>query len=192
VSFSEPPSGGTRAKGNALIGGPGRVSSITVSNAGAGYTSVIVVTIGAPSISGGVQATATATVEGGEIKGFVITNPGSGYNIVPSVTITDEGGGTGGVGTAVLSETDSGQVTGVVITNPGSGYVLAPSVFFSGGGGSGAIAAAEIDTATVSDSVTFTLAGSSSSLNGTYSGVWKSNTDTCSVETSGTVTLSRL
>ena len=80
----------------------------------------------------------------------------------------------------------------MVMTNPGTGYVLAPSVWFSGGGGSGAIATATIDTATVSDSVTFTLAGSSSTLNGTYSGVWKSSTGTCSVETRGTVTLSRL
>jgi hypothetical protein len=44
----------------------------------------------------------------------------------------------------------------------------------------------------VTDSVTFTLTGSSSSLTGTYSGVWKSTTSSCASNTQGTVTLSRL
>ena len=192
VSFSAPPSGGTRATGNAIIGGAGRISSITVTNAGSGYTTNISVAIGAPNISGGTQAIATATIASGEIVGFVITDPGSGYNIAPSVTITDSGGGAGGVGTAALSETDAGQVTGVVITEPGSGYITAPIVSFYGAGGKGAVATAAIDTATVTDSVTFTLTGSSSSLAGNYSGVWKSTDSSCASQTQGTITLSRL
>ena len=192
VSFSWPSSGGSRAKGTAVIGGAGRIGSITVTNAGSGYTSNITVVIGAPSISSGTQAIAVATLESGEIVGFVITNPGSGYSIAPSITIADSGGGTGGVGTAVLNEADAGQVTGVVITNPGSGYLIAPTISFSGGGGSGAIATATIDTATVTDSVIFTLTGSSSSLTGQYNGVWKSTSTRCASQTQGTITLSRL
>jgi hypothetical protein len=44
----------------------------------------------------------------------------------------------------------------------------------------------------VTDSVTFTLIGSSSSLTGNYSGVWKSSTSSCESNTQGTVTLSHL
>jgi hypothetical protein len=185
------------------------VSSISVTLGGSGYTSNTTVSIAPPEISTGVRARARPIINDGTITGFKILTSGSGYTSVPDVTIEDSGGGSGADGLAVLSAFsggsgavatavinstggDAGQVTGVVITNPGSGYVLAPSVFFSGGGGSGAIAVATIDSATVTDSVTFTLTGSSSSLIGSYSGVWKSNTGTCSVETSGTVNLSRL
>ena len=83
-----------------------RVASITVTNAGTGYTqNTTTVTLSAPDSIGGVQATATATVAADDtISGFVITNSGSGYNLAPSVTIADSGGGQGAVGTAVLDE----------------------------------------------------------------------------------------
>jgi hypothetical protein len=50
------------------------------------------VTIAAPG-GGGTTATATATISGGKITGFTITNPGSGYTSVPTVTITGDGDG---------------------------------------------------------------------------------------------------
>ena len=83
-----------------------RVASITVTNAGTGYTqATTTVALSAPDSIGGVQATATATVAADNtISGFVITNSGSGYNLAPSVTISDSGGGQGAVGTAVLDE----------------------------------------------------------------------------------------
>jgi hypothetical protein len=277
VNFSLPSSGGTRASGTAIIGGAGRVVSITADAAGTGYTQDTEVIIAPPYLTSGVQATATATISSGAIVGYVITNPGSGYTIVPGVTIIDQetqgvssisvtlggsgytsattvtvsppeistgiqamakpiiangvitrftivtagsgyttvpdvtitdvgggsgadglavlstfSGGSGAVATAVLNESDAGQVTGVVITDPGSGYITAPTVSLSGGGGSGAIATATIDAATVTDSVTFTLTGSSSSLAGNYSGVWKSTTTSCASQIQGTITLSRL
>lgn len=83
-----------------------RIASISVANGGSGYTqSTTIVTLSAPDLSSGTQATATATVDNtGVITGFVITNAGSGYNLAPGVTISDGGGGVGAVGTAVLEE----------------------------------------------------------------------------------------
>ena len=146
------------------------------------------------SNSGTVSLTISSAQATGGVSAVTISAGGAGYTSAPAVSFSEPpSGGTRAEGNAILGTGDTAsEVGGVVITNPGSGYVLAPSVFFSGGSGSGAIAVATIDTATVSDSVTFTLTGSSSSLIGSYSGVWKSNTGTCSVETSGTVNLSRL
>ena len=60
------------------------VTSITVSDGGAGYT-------GAPSVTltggGGSGATATASVVNGVVTSFTITSPGSGYTSAPTVSI---------------------------------------------------------------------------------------------------------
>lgn len=84
----------------------GTVASISVTNAGSGYTVDPVVTISAPDLSGGVQATATASRTGSAINTITVTNAGSGYTSTPIVTITRGSGdttGTGGAAQAVLS-----------------------------------------------------------------------------------------
>jgi hypothetical protein len=88
------------------INGP--ITSITVTNSGAGYTSTPTVTISAPdSLSGlannpgGLQATASAVVAGTKVTSITLQNPGAGY-FQPVVTITS-GGGTGAVAVAVVS-----------------------------------------------------------------------------------------
>lgn len=92
----------TAGQRNAVATPSGTVTGITINNAGSGYTAPVVV-IGAPNVDGGVQATATAIVNGDdEIDGFTITNPGSGYTSAPSVTITDPDG-IDFVGTAVIT-----------------------------------------------------------------------------------------
>ena len=58
-----------------------------------------------------------------------VTNGGSGYSAVPSVTISG-GGGTGASATASLSA----YVKTVTVTDGGSGYTTAPTVVFSGDG----------------------------------------------------------
>ncbi len=64
----------------------GGVSSITISSGGAGYVNgTQPVVLSAPTIAGGVQATANATVTGNVITGITITNPGSGYTTAPTV-----------------------------------------------------------------------------------------------------------
>ena len=80
----------------------GRLESIAVTNGGSSYSSVPAVTIEAPTGAGGVQATATAIVEGQVITGVTITNPGAGYETAPAIGFTGGGGGSGGAATATL------------------------------------------------------------------------------------------
>ncbi len=89
------------------------VASIAVTVAGAGYTqNTTTVTLTAPSLTEGVQATATATVSAdGEITGFVVTEPGSGYTVAPGVNISDTGGGAGAVATATLADEEDVSTT---------------------------------------------------------------------------------
>lgn len=76
------------------------VSSITVTNAGSGYSSVPTVAIAAPS--SGVTAIATAFTSSNTISSIVLGGSGgSGYTSAPSVTIT--GVGSNGAATAVLT-----------------------------------------------------------------------------------------
>jgi hypothetical protein len=71
------------ATGTAVVTS-GFVTSITLTDGGAGYTSAPVVTI---TGGGGNGATATATVSGGTVTGFTVTSPGSGYGSAPTVTV---------------------------------------------------------------------------------------------------------
>ena len=143
------------------------VSSITVTNAGAGYTS-------APSVAVAGAATATATlgtigpvVVGTGVKEATVTKGGSGYSSAPSVTIVSPGGsGTTATATSTISTgRGGGAVTGVNITNSGSGYTSAP---YTGAGtltfGSGAAEATAVLTATGISSVTVTDDGSGYTL----------------------------
>jgi hypothetical protein len=86
------------------------------------------------------------------VAGFTITEPGSGYASVPTVTITG-GGGSGATATAEISV---GTVTGILLTNPGSGYTSAPTVAISAPGGGGVTATA---VALLNSPGTFTLNG---------------------------------
>lgn len=69
----------------------GSLASLTFGTFGSGYT-VATVALTAPP-AGGVQATATATVFGGQVTGYTITNPGSGYAAVPLATVSGDGAG---------------------------------------------------------------------------------------------------
>ncbi len=70
------------------------------------------------------NATATATVAGGEVTVITVTNSGGGFTTAPAVTFTG-GGGSGAAGTAVLT---NGEVTSITITNAGSSYETAPTI----------------------------------------------------------------
>jgi hypothetical protein len=83
------------------------VNSVTINNAGSGYTSAPTVTFSAPSEPGGITATGTATVAGGVVTGVTITNRGSGYVTAPTITFSG-GGGSGASAAATLTpETDN-------------------------------------------------------------------------------------
>lgn len=77
------------------------VDTISVTNGGSGY-STATVTVSAPDAIGGsfTTATATASLLAGQVTSITITNPGTGYVTVPTVTIT--GNGTGATATAAL------------------------------------------------------------------------------------------
>jgi len=83
--------------------GGGSITSIAQMTKGSpNLTGNLTVIIDPPDEPGGVQATATATVTGGNVT-FVVTNPGSGYRqgINPTLTTTSgqrPGPGGGGIG----------------------------------------------------------------------------------------------
>ena len=91
------------------------------------------------------------TLTVGSVGLVAISNIGSGYTSVPTVTISgpDEVGGEQATATCSIGVSGSGNaITSVSLTNAGSGYTNAANltVTFSGGGGSGAAALAEIAT----------------------------------------------
>lgn len=83
------------------------VQGLNVSNGGGGYTSIPVITIGAPNLITGTQATAIVTLYNGQIIDVTMTNKGSGYTTVPTVTVSGGGAGSGAVLTAVISKAPS-------------------------------------------------------------------------------------
>jgi len=110
VHFLSTGSGGSGAAGYAVIGGDtedaatagaGGVESVTVDNAGSGYTSAPTVELLSTG-HGGKGAKATAVIDAaGEVVGFVVTDPGSGYVTAPQVMLSG-GGGSGATATATL------------------------------------------------------------------------------------------
>lgn len=142
--------GGTGATATATIGAPTYISPFaTISSPGSGYTN------GAQHplvFTGGGGSGAAGYVNIHPFNGTVwqvwITNGGSGYTSVPSVSIQG-GAGTGGAIAIALWDPNAGKVTGINVTNPGSGYTSAPTVLLSGGGGSGAAGTATITQSTL-------------------------------------------
>ena len=76
----------------------GQVKTITIVNAGTGYTSAPTVTF---TSSSGKGATATATISAGHITGITITNAGTGYQTPPVLSFVG-GGGTGAQATCTI------------------------------------------------------------------------------------------
>jgi len=85
-----------------------------------------------------------------------VTNTGSGYTSIPTVTISAPSSGTTAIGQAVIN--DNGQVDGIRLLNAGSGYTRPPTITISGGGGSGALAEAFLLPAEI-DSINITNVG---------------------------------
>lgn len=77
------------------------VASFTGLVGGTGYSIAPTVTLSAPQLLGGVQATAHATVSGGAVNAVVLDIAGSGYVLPPTVTFG--GPGSNAAATAVLS-----------------------------------------------------------------------------------------
>jgi hypothetical protein len=155
VIIGDPTKGLSNWDGTNLVS-MGSVGSIGITNPGSGYVSAPSVVIGAPNDTGGVQATAEATITtgAGGITSIDVTAGGSGYTAVPGVIITapDVQGGTQAQAVATIS---GGAVVAVTVTVPGSGYLNVPTVSFS----SGAAAATAVLTKGTVNSITLTNAG---------------------------------
>ena len=122
---------------NPVIGGTGTlasfnltfgVNSIEINAAGSGYVVPPVVTIGNPA-PGGTAATAHAVIDSGEVASVSIVTSGSGYETVPSITMST---GSGASAEAVISPT---VISTISIVHNGSGYTFA-EVSITGGGAS--------------------------------------------------------
>ena len=79
----------------------------------------------------------------GTLDGINVTNGGSDYTSIPTVTIAEPSIGIGATATAVLT---NGKVTSITLDTIGSGYTTKPNVTITGGGGTGAKAEANIDS----------------------------------------------
>ena len=93
------------------IGGNG-IASVTISGVWSGFThATSTVTFSAPQLPGGVTATGTVTITSGAPTLVTMTEKGSGYTALPTVTIADSdvGAETSGTATAVY-QVDSGAV----------------------------------------------------------------------------------
>jgi hypothetical protein len=135
----------------------GSVGSIGIVSKGSSYTSAPAVIISAPNQTGGIQATAIATISANAVSSVTLLEAGSGYTSPP--TITFNGGGGSGAN-AVASITTFAQGTmAVLVTNGGVGYTSNPTVNISGGGGTNASGQA-ITSGNIVTQVIMTNAGS--------------------------------
>ena len=113
---------GTLTRRNSRLPGRYNISAITITEAGAGYTSAPTVSIGTPDMGNG--ATATASINTG-IATIAIGSGGTGYVTAPTITITAPVSGTTATATATVT---AGIVTAITITEFGDGYAAAPTV----------------------------------------------------------------
>jgi FtsP/CotA-like multicopper oxidase with cupredoxin domain len=131
----------------------GGVDSVTVTNAGTGYTAPTV-DFDMPNDPNGTQAKGHVTTDAnGAVTGIVIDTPGSGYSTAPGLAIHDgtvanpiNNAGAGASATSTIN------VLSVGVDTVGAGYTSAPSVAVTdaNGSGSGATATAAIDTGAIS------------------------------------------
>jgi len=65
-----------------------KVSKITVTDGGSGYTIAPEITIGSPTTSWGIPATATAEIKNGSVESIIIISEGRGYESTPSISVS--------------------------------------------------------------------------------------------------------
>ena len=92
VLFIDPVKGYKTWDGTNLVS-VGSIQTVTITNGGSGYTSAPNVTISSTQETGGINATATATVSGNVVTSVTLTNRGTGYINAANVTVTFTGGG---------------------------------------------------------------------------------------------------
>ena len=125
------------------------IGSVTITNAGSGYSSAPTVAFTGGS---GTGAAGTAVV-GKAVATIAVGAGGTGYTSA-TVTITG-GGGTGATATATISGT---SIASIAVTAGGTGYTSTPTVTITGDGTGGTATATLASTGTIK-SITITNAG---------------------------------
>ena len=145
------------------------VSSVTITNAGTGYTSVPTVAFSAPT--GGTAATGTVVLDGTTVDSVTIDYEGEGYVSAPTVTFSG-GGGSAAAGTAVLSGTNApnGSTNALVsFYNGGVGMTVDASTLrgmYDGTGGFNKFTISAIEWSVDSPvNVSFTGTGTTDAIN---------------------------
>jgi hypothetical protein len=110
----------------------GYIKEVFLNNDGYGYTTAPLVAIStSPTGQTGDNATAVAitTNRGGiySVERLLLTNPGAGYTVPPTITFYGGGGGAGAAATCSI-ETSLNGVQRIVITDNGTGYAEAPII----------------------------------------------------------------
>ncbi len=83
---------------------------------------------------------------GQRVNNISVLTGGSGYTVVPSVTISPPPDVEGAIQALASAFIFNGRVSSIAINNPGKGYSSAPTVTITGGNGAGASAEAFLDT----------------------------------------------
>jgi hypothetical protein len=95
----------------------------------------------------------SATIANGVITAATISNGGSGYTSVPTVTVVD---GTGSGAVVSVNGASGGIITSLAVSFGGSGYSN-PTLVFSGGGGSGAAAYLTVENGVIQSTNAWSL-----------------------------------
>lgn len=100
----------------------GRITSLKINNAGSGYETATL-TVESPQLIGGINATATCKVSGGNIYDTTLIVGGGGYTDAPSVIISSTGTSASGADIEAVLEIDTPAVRMGVAIDPGTSTV---------------------------------------------------------------------
>lgn len=130
ITVSEP--NAQTAIGTAVVSAGGTIISISLSNAGTGYTVAPTITVGTAITSTAVAIGTTGA--GGIIAGIQTVSVGLGYSVAPTLTFPNPpaiGVGIGTTATAIATIDSVGSINSITITNPGFGYTSSQSILIS-------------------------------------------------------------
>lgn len=124
------------ATGGCILGGAVS-TTVSITNAGAGYNYPPLIFLDTPPSSGvpGLQATGFSTLTAGTVSSITIDNQGAGYSNVPNIYIIPDPRDTGPTtpASAVATLAGAGTVTGIQILNYGTPLTTIPTFTFSVG-----------------------------------------------------------
>jgi phage tail sheath protein FI len=122
---------------NAVSAAAGTVADILISGSNSNYASASAapaVSIGAPDVPGGIQATAHVILSGGGIDEIALSDGGSGYSVAPTITISAPSGGSGATFDVVMTGSAGNlSVDSITPILLGSGYKGTVTASFNSG-----------------------------------------------------------